>query len=81
MVIKTMVEMTKYYFKCNCLIVSSLSLHLSGVPSSSSPVERLFSKTGKIFTPENFPVLLNSLSTGEDEEGTPRTLACKLHNR
>ena len=61
MVIKTMVEMTKYYFKCNCLIVSSLGLHLSCV---------------KIF-----PVLLNSLSTGQDEEGTPKTLACKLHNR
>ena len=24
---------------------------------------------------KNFPVLLNGLSTGEDEEGTPRTLA------
>ena len=61
MVIKTMVEMTKYYFKCNCLNVSSLSLYLSGM---------------KIL-----PILWNSLSTDEDEEGTPRTLACKLHNK
>ena len=53
MVTKTMVEMEKMLFKCNCLNVSSLSLHLSGI--------------------KNFPVLLNSLSTGEDEVGTPRT--------
>ena len=50
-----MVEMTKCYFKWNCLIVSSLSLHLSDV--------------------KFFLVLLNSLSTGEDEEGTSKTLA------
>ena len=61
MVIKTMVEMTKSYFKCNCLNVSSLSLHLSGV---------------KIF-----PIFCNSLSTGEDEEGTPRALVCKFYKR
>ena len=31
MVMKTMVEMTKCYFNCNCLNASLVSLYLSGV--------------------------------------------------